>query len=80
MWLKKKKPNGILLIYNLATFLAGFCWLSIRILLLGKMELDLTTTFPGNHRHLKIIDCLMAHVFFISTVNGRSKKKKRSLL
>ncbi len=29
-----------------------------------------------NHRHLKIIDCLTAHVFFISTVNGRSKKKK----
>ncbi len=32
------------------------------------------------HRHLKIIDCLTARVFFISTVNGRSKKKKRSLL
>jgi hypothetical protein len=28
------------------------------------------------HRHLKIIDCLTARVFFISTVNGRSKKKK----
>ncbi len=31
------------------------------------------------HRHLKIIDCLTARVFFISTVNDRSKKKKRSL-
>jgi len=32
-----------------------------------------------DHRHLKIIDCLTAHVFLISTVNGCSKKKKRSL-
>ncbi len=32
-----------------------------------------------DHRHLKIIDCLTARIFFISTVNGRSKKKKRSL-
>ncbi len=37
------------------------------------------------YRHLRNIDCLMAHtaclVCFISTVNGRSKKiKKRSLL
>jgi hypothetical protein len=30
-----------------------------------------------DHRHLKIIDCLTAHVFFISTVNGRSKKKEK---
>ncbi len=29
------------------------------------------------HRHLKIIDCLTACVFFVSTVNGRSKKKRR---
>ncbi len=33
-----------------------------------------------NHRHLSNIDCLMARtvclVCFISTVNGRSKKKK----
>jgi hypothetical protein len=33
------------------------------------------------HRHLSNIDCLMAHtaclVCFISTINGRSKKKKR---
>jgi hypothetical protein len=35
---------------------------------------------PWNHRHLKIIDCLTARVFFISIVNGCSKKKKRSLL
>jgi hypothetical protein len=28
------------------------------------------------HRHLKIIDCLTARVFVVSTVNGRSKKKK----
>jgi hypothetical protein len=32
------------------------------------------------HRHLKIVDCLTARVFFVSTVNGRSKKKKRRLL
>ncbi len=33
------------------------------------------------HRHLRIIDCLTARVFFISSVNGRSKKtQKRSLL
>jgi hypothetical protein len=30
----------------------------------------------STHRHLKIIDCLTARVFFISTVNSRSKKKK----
>ncbi len=30
------------------------------------------------HRHLKIIDCLTAHVFFISTVNGLSKKRKEA--
>jgi hypothetical protein len=35
--------------------------------------------YRGNHRHLKIIDCLTVRVFFISTVNVRSKKKKRSL-
>jgi hypothetical protein len=29
----------------------------------------------STHRHLKIIDCLTARVFFISTVNGRSKKR-----
>ncbi len=28
-------------------------------------------------RHLRIIDCLMARVFFISTVNGRSKKNRK---
>ncbi len=28
------------------------------------------------HRHLRNIDCLTARVFFISTVNGCSKKKK----
>jgi hypothetical protein len=28
------------------------------------------------HGHLKIIDCLTARVFFISAVNGCSKKKK----
>jgi hypothetical protein len=38
-----------------------------------------------SHRHLRNIGCLMVHtaclVCFISTVNGRSKKrKKRSLL
>ncbi len=32
------------------------------------------------HRHLKNIDCLTAHVFFISTVNGCSKKKKKRSL
>ncbi len=32
------------------------------------------------HRHLKIIDCLTARVFFISTVNGLSKKKKKRSL
>ncbi len=30
----------------------------------------------SEHRHLRIIDCLTARVFFISTVKGRSKKKK----
>jgi len=34
----------------------------------------------ANHRHLKIIDCLTARVFFISTVNSRSKKKKKRSL
>ncbi len=29
------------------------------------------------HRHLKIIDCLTARVFFISTVNGPSKKRRK---
>ncbi len=29
------------------------------------------------HRHLRNIDCLMARVFFISTVNGRSKKRRK---
>jgi len=36
-----------------------------------------------NHRHLSNIDCLRAHtaclVYFISTVNGHRKKRKRSL-
>ncbi len=30
-----------------------------------------------NHRHLRNIDCLMVHVFFISTVNGCSKKRRK---
>ncbi len=30
-----------------------------------------------DHRNLKIIDCLTARVFFISTVNGRSKNKRK---
>ncbi len=29
------------------------------------------------HRHLRNIDCLTARVFFISTVNGRSKKRRK---
>ncbi len=33
--------------------------------------------FPNNHRHLKIIDCLTGRVFFISTVNGHSKKRRK---
>jgi hypothetical protein len=32
------------------------------------------------HRHLKIIDCLTARVFFVSIVNGCSKKKKKRKL
>ncbi len=36
--------------------------------------------WEANYRHLKIIDCLTAHVFFISTVNGCSKKKKKRRL
>jgi hypothetical protein len=35
------------------------------------------TTQMANHRHLRNIDCLMACVFFISTVNGRSKKEEK---
>ncbi len=39
--------------------------------------------FPFSHRHLSKIDCLKAHtpslVYFISTVNGHRKKRKRSL-
>jgi hypothetical protein len=35
-----------------------------------------------SHRHLSIIDCLMAHtaclVCFISTVNGGSKKERKA--
>jgi hypothetical protein len=29
------------------------------------------------HRHLRNIDCLTARVFFISTVNSRSKKRRK---
>jgi hypothetical protein len=29
------------------------------------------------HRHLKNIDCLSHLVYFISTVNGRSNKKRK---
>ncbi len=39
--------------------------------------------FCFGHRHLRNIDCLMAHttclVCFINTVNGRSQKKKKKL-
>ncbi len=41
------------------------------------MSLHLSGKVRENHRHLKIIDCVTAHVFFISTVNGRSKKKEK---
>jgi hypothetical protein len=30
-----------------------------------------------NHRHLSNIDCLTARVFFIRTVNSRSKKRRK---
>ncbi len=50
-----------------------------RLRLLRSREMD--PRVFGKHRHLRIIDCLTARVFFISTVNGRSKKQqKRSLL
>jgi hypothetical protein len=45
------------------------------------MQVTCSLTICVTHRHLSNIDCLMAHtaclVCFISTVNGRSKKKKK---
>ena len=47
-------------------------------LVLKHCKVSLAASF---HRHLSNIDCLMARtaclVCFISTVNGRSKKKKK---
>jgi len=44
-----------------------------RLRLLRSREMD--PRIFGKHRHLRIIDCLMARIFFISTVDGCSKKK-----
>jgi len=46
-----------------------------RLRLLRSREMD--PRVFGKHRHLRITDCLMVRVFFISTVNGRSKKTNR---
>jgi len=48
----------------------------------GSSTLSASNKMAGvNHRHLSNIDCLTAHmaclVCFISTVNGRSKKKRK---
>ncbi len=39
---------------------------------------NINNSMNANHRHLKNIDCLTVHVFFISTVNGCSKKIKEA--
>ncbi len=43
----------------------------------AELRQELKFCLLENHRHLKIIDCLTARVFFVSTVNGRSKKKEK---
>ncbi len=39
---------------------------------------NVNNSMNANHRHLRNIDCLTVRVFFISTVNGCSKKRKEA--